>query len=252
MKRLGSFSVALPLLALGAAACGDNNAPGVPVKYKTFVMMADFETSASLNADPRWNGTFLGSADTSVGGTTTVADEFSAGWEALSPPHMNTDTMKQSVGGFHAHDNGEHTYWGTAWYADLRSNMYAVDLSSFSGLTLWAKSDGVAGTPIKIGLSDLGSYPSPKDVPNMNNPVPVCDMLDSRPVGGLGCYDDYSAKIYPDGQWRKFDLPFSSLTTGGWGILHAFDPSKIYAMKFSVLASTKYDVWIDDIAFYTR
>ena len=251
MKRLGSFSVALPLLALGATACGDNNDPGVPVKYKTFVMLADFEISASLNADPRWDGAFLGSADTSVGGTSPIPDEFGAGREPLSPPYMNPDTMKLSTAGYHAHDNGEHTYWGTAWYVDLR-NYRAVDLSSFSGLALWAKSDGVAGTPIKIGLSDRGSYPNPVDVGDVNNPVPVCDMTDSRPVGGLGCYDDYSAKIYPDGQWRKFDLPFSSLTTGGWGLVHAFDPSKIYAIKFSVLASTKYDVWIDDMALYSK
>jgi hypothetical protein len=262
MKRLGSFSVALPLLALGAAACGDNNAPGVPVKYTSFVMLADFEGisplgvaqgSADLNADPRWNGSFVGGGDTSAGGTSsTIPDEFSAGQAILSPPHMNTDTMMLSTYGYHAHDNGEHTFWGTAWVANLRSNQYAVDLSSFSGLVLWAKSDGVPGTTIKIGLADVGSFPSPMDVNDINNPVAVCDAADNRPIGGLGCYDDYSAKIYPDGQWRRFDIPFASLTTGGWGLIHAFDPSKIYAIKFSMLALAKYDVWIDDIALYTR
>jgi hypothetical protein len=253
MKRLGSFSVVLPLLALGAAACGDNNAPGAPVNYKAFAMLADFEMNDHLNPNPLWgDGAFVGGGDTSVGGTSPIPDKFSAAKEDLSPPRVNPDTMMLSKAGYHVHDDGEHSFWGTAWVVNLRPTMTAVDLSSFSGLVLWAKSDGLPGTTIKIGISDLGSFPTPVDANDPNKPIAVCDVTDSRPVGGLGCYDDYSARIYPDGQWRRFDIPFASLTTGGWGLIHAFDPSKLYAIKFSVLALVKYDVWIDDIAFYTR
>jgi hypothetical protein len=78
----------------------------------------------------------------------------------------------------------------------------------------------------------------------------LCDPNDNT-VGGKGCYDDFAAKIYPDGAWRRYDIPFSSLTTGGWGLLHQFDQSKVYRIKFSMLPETAYDVWIDDIVLYT-
>jgi hypothetical protein len=249
MKPLGSFGLALPLLALGAAACSDNNGPGNPVTYKKLTVLADFESGDVLNPDPRWSGVFEKSGDLAAGGNSPVPDAFSAQGEKLSPPRVSPDGMTVSTKAYHAHDDGEHTFWGTAWLCSLRNNR-AVNLSEYSGMFLWARSDGLAGTTVKIGLSDLGSEANAKD--EQMQPIAICDINDTRPTGGRGCYDDYSAKIYPDGQWRRYDIPFSSLTTGGWGYLHAFDPSMIFVLKFSVLPAVKYDVWIDDIVLYTR
>jgi hypothetical protein len=243
MKRLGSFAPALAVVAL-VAGCSDNNTPGAPVRYSKLTVLADFETGSGFNPAPDigWSGAFAPSGDSSAGGTMSMTpDKFVAKQEPLSAPRKNPDGS-MSVGAFHAHDDGEHVFWGTAWFAAL-NNYQPVDLSHYSGMVLWAKSDGYAGTTVKIGLSDRGSEP--------NDPTHVCDPNDNT-VGGKGCYDDYSAKFYPDGVWRQYDISFSSLTTGGWGLPHQFDPSKLFTMKFSMLPGVKYDIWIDDITFYTR
>jgi hypothetical protein len=91
----------------------------------------------------------------------------------------------------------------------------------------------------------------PERDPITGAPRGMCDTADTK-VGGRGCYDDYSIRIYPDGKWRRYDIPFSSLTTGGWGLTHPFDPTHIYSVKFSMLPATTYGVWVDDFGFYLK
>jgi hypothetical protein len=164
----------------------------------------------------------------------------------LNPSRLNPDIKAESKGALHATDNGGHTMWGTAWQASFQSNMSAVDLSEYTGISLWYRSDGLPVPTVKVALADYGSFPGVLDP---RTKLPICDMNDNT-VGGKGCYDDYSYKIYPDGAWRRIDIPFSQLTTGGYGLLHAFDPARLYALKFAMLPSVEYSVWIDDIAFY--
>jgi len=237
MNRLSLVRAALPLLLLAANGCSVDTTPAPEVPFAKLDMLIDFERNLNLSADPRWDGAFAASFDGSPNAVMT------ANAEELVPPRMNPDGTASPTA-LHAKADGNHTMWGTAWFAPLK-NSTAVDLSDYTGISLWARSDGWPIQTIKFALADYASYPNPSDI------TPICDMNDNT-VGGKGCYDDYSVKIYPDGEWRRYDIPFSQLTTGGWGLNHAFDPSRLYAIKFAMLPSIQYSEWIDDIALYRR
>jgi hypothetical protein len=236
MKRLGSLGAVLPFLALGATACGANTTPGGNPNYK-FTMLADFEKSTAFNqyeTPSLWNGGLSQDFDKSPV-PTGYKMKFELGAVENGAPG--------STSALHVADLGYYTLWGTVVYGDFQSAHKAVDMSKFKGISLWTRSAGASGFTIKIGLSDYGSFDQVMDYPQL------CDINDTT-VGGKGCYDDYSSKIYADGQWRRWDLPFSSMATGGWGLVHPFDETKIYRIKISMLPSTAYDLWFDDIAFY--
>jgi len=239
MKRLAKLGKALPLgVALGGAACGANADPGGDIKFRQLDLLSDFETGNGLLPGHAWSGTWQLGFDLTPGAKSAPTPSN----EVLTPPRKNPDGTT-SMHAYHVIEDGTHTLWGTAWLAWLNSQK-AIDVSSYTGLTLWARSDSPP-IAVKVGISDYGSYPTPADT------VALCDMNDNS-VGGIGCFDDYSIKIYPDTVWRRYDIPFSSLTTGGWGLNHAFDPRRVYAIKFSVLPQTKYSEWMDDIGFYLR
>jgi hypothetical protein len=184
---------------------------------------------------------------------TELAQHVSAG--VSDPPRINPDGT-ESHGTMHAVDAGLHTFWGSAWVAYLGESMTkSADLSEFTGMSLWMKSDGLPVPTVKVALPDYHSFPIaplPPGTPITSDTVlPGCDVADNS-VGGKGCYDDYAVKLYPDGQWRRYDIPFSALFTGGWGYPHQFDPSRVFAVKFAMLPEAKYDLWIDDIVLYVR
>jgi hypothetical protein len=247
MRQLANFASALSLLCLGVASCGDNAAPGGNFSFAKFDMLCDFETSTNLNPDPRWNGSFAPDMDKSDLGSATKAA--TAERKDLSPPHYNPDSKKDSTSALLAVAQGNNVLWGTAWYTYFRTSIEPVDLSEYTGILLWARADVEDGQPVptvKVAVPDYGSVAL-----GVNNPNYLCDMNDNT-VGGKGCFDDYSMKIYPDGQWRRYDLPFSQMTNGGWGLRHEFDPKRLYGIKFGMLPGVAYSIWIDDIALYRK
>jgi hypothetical protein len=161
----------------------------------------------------------------------------------LDPAHDTFDGYF-STQVLHVTSNGRQETWGSSWYATLKGGSMPFDASGYTGITFWARSDGPA-IAIKVAIVDLGSYPNPGDA------QPVCDLSDMT-VGGRACYDDYAIKIYADGDWRRYEIPFSTLATDGWGLAHAFDPTRLYQLKFSSGRGVPYSEWMDDIAFYTR
>jgi hypothetical protein len=229
---------------VGAAGCGDNATPGGAFQFAKFDMLCDFENGQNLNPDPRWNGSFAGDKDRSDLAAATI------GRKELTPPRLNPDTGANSRFALQAIADGKNVLWGTAWFAYFKSNIDPVDLSEYTGLVLWARADVKDGQPVptvKVALQDYGSVA----IPSVDNPNYLCDMNDNT-VGGKGCFDDYSMKIYPDGQWRRYDLPFSQMTNGGWGLRHEFDTKRLYGLKFGMLPGVQYSVWVDDIAFYRK
>ena len=247
MTRLANFASALSLLSIGAlcAGCGANTTPGADFTFAQFDMLCDFEHGLNLNTNPKWNGSFIPSSDKSDGAVFTIKVN------PLMPTRFNPDDQAQSANAMQALADGKNTLWGTAWLAYFQSNMGPVDLSEYTGITMWARADVAPGQPVptvKVALADYGSFPGATDP---TTKLPFCDMNDNT-VGGKGCFDDYALNIFPDSTWRRYDIPFSQLTNGGWGLLHAFDPARLYALKFGMLPSLIYSIWIDDIALYRR
>jgi hypothetical protein len=237
MKRLPSWSAWLPLLALAAAACGPNITPLGDDHFK-FTMLGDFESGQSFNPDPLWDGNFAHYTD---GSAMPKGYDMTFAFPMLSPPRIGPDGS-MSTRALHAAEEGRFTVWGTLVYADLNQKR-AVDLSRFVGFSIWARSAGQSGQTVKVAFADWGS-----SVDIAGAPV-LCDTVNA--TGPNACYDDYATKIYPDGEWRRYDIPFASLSTGGWGYPHPFDLHRVYRLKIALAASTAYDLWFDDAAFYT-
>lgn len=250
MKRLAKLGKAVALgVALGGVGCGANNDPGqmtnfagscdmpVSVGQTCFDMLADFETSFRVTSGHVWDANASWSADADL--SPTAKSKPQPIIAPIDPPRG------ASTHAFHVTEDGSHTQWGSVWLATLNSN-HALDLSRYTGLSFWARSDGPP-IAIKVAVADYGSFDNVSD-PDLKQ---LCDINDNT-VGGFGCYDDYAIKIYPDTVWRRYDIAFSSLTTGGWGLAHAFDPRRVYRLKFSVLPEVAYGEWMDDIGFYLR
>jgi hypothetical protein len=237
MKRFTSQCAWTSSLVLATASCGPNVTPLGDDPFE-FTMLSDFENGRVFNPNPLWEGGFSNDKDHSV-----VPDGYAMTFEfpTLSPPRANPDGT-ESTKALHAADDGRYTLWGTAVLADLKSQ-HAVDLSGFVGFSIWARSAGTPGVTVKVAFADYGSFDQVGDLPQL------CDPADTS--GPNSCFDDYAAKIYPDGVWRRYDIAFSSLATLGYGYRHAFDPTRVYRIKLAMLASTKYDLWFDDAAFYT-
>jgi hypothetical protein len=238
MKRFACLAAVSPFLAL-VTACGPNITPLGDDHFK-FTVLADFEDgSKNLTDSDLWSGAFSYANDPSP-----VPAGYAMTFEvaSVSPPRTNPDGS-ESTKALHAADEGLFTYWGTLVFADLR-NKLAVDLSGFSGFSIWARSAGKPGTTVKVAFADYGSFDQPGDLPTL------CDAVDTSSPNS--CYDDYAAKIYPDGAWRRYDVPFSSLTMGGYGYPHTFDLTRVYRIKLAMMGGTKYDLWFDDPAFYLK
>jgi hypothetical protein len=238
MKSFNARAAWLPFFVLGTSACGANVTPSADDHFE-LTTLADFEETMGLSPNPLWQGTFSNDKDHSM-----VPMGYAMTFEqaSLSPERTNPDGTV-STKALHAADEGLFMLWGTAVYADLK-NHKAVDLSAFTGFSIWARSVGPPGLTVKVGFADWLSFDQVADAPQM------CDLIDRG--DGQSCYDDYSAKIYPDGVWRRYDIAFSSLANGGWGYAHAFDQTKVYRIKFSLPPSTRYDLWLDDAAFFTK
>lgn len=238
MNRPSLLIVAIASVAGTAMGCSVDMTPAPDLKYAKFDMLCDFERGTNLNSALGFNSSFIASADKSPGGPTFMATS-----EELPVPRTNPDGTVSKFA-LHAHADGKNTMWGTAWQATFMSNASSVDLSDYTGISFWTKSEILPVPTVKFALVDAGSYAPPSG-------QLLCDPNDNRPVGN-GCYDDYSQKVYPDGEWRRNDIAFGSMTNGGWGLLHPFDLTQIFAIKFAMLPSTVYDLWIDDIYLYRR
>ena len=238
MKRFASFAAMSPLFVLATAACGANITPLDDDHFK-FTMLADFENGPNLSPNPLWEGNVTSDVDHSM---VPAGYKMTFEMPALSPPRTNPDGTV-STKALHVAEEGRYTLWGTVVLSDLH-NHFAVDLSSFVGISIWARSAGKPGQTVRVAFADHGSYDQ------VAGAAQLCDPLNGSSPDS--CFDDYGTKIYPDGVWRRYDVPFSQMTTGGWGYPHPFDVRRIYRLKIEMPASTIYDLWFDDAAFYTN
>ena len=68
---------------------------------------------------------------------------------------------------------------------------------------------------------------------------------------GTGCSDHYGKGIDITTEWAQYTVPFSVLSTDGWGVPApaAFDAAHVYSIEFHTAKSTVFDMLVDDIAF---
>jgi len=258
MKRLVSFGAAAPLAAaLATSSCGPSSASephvvtytnvcGPTVTSNCYVPLSDFESTAGLLPPFPSNGWGF---DGDASGAAFTPDVRVNGQVAMIADSIR-DNGVVSKNAYHITCFGDYTGWGTVWYVDFASvSTDGYDISPYTGISFWLRSDKGVST-VKMGIADYYTFDKGND-PSTGLPLGACDGTDTK-VGGIGCYDDYSTKIYVTQTWRRYDIPLATLTTGGWGYPHTFDTRHVYRLKFSMLPEVTYDIWMDDPYFWIR
>ncbi|HEX9298089.1 MAG TPA: hypothetical protein VF881_19750 [Polyangiaceae bacterium] len=262
MNRLAPFAAAVPLaIALATTSCGPSSADeratndfpahacGPTIAKGCYVPFADFENLANAGSPLPPFPNFGWTVDKDP---TPVQVPISSAFETINSPRDN--------GAVSTHDYrvicpSSYHGWGSAWFVDFaQAQSEGYDLSGYTHFSLWAKSNKGLAT-VKVGFADMYTLDKGSLIPNSRTgeyPSDIlCDPTDTR-VGALGCYDDYSMKIYLTQNWRRYDLALRTLTTGGWGYPHEFDLRHVYRLKFSMLPDVTYDVEMDDLSFWIK
>ncbi|WP_438030700.1 hypothetical protein [Sorangium sp. So ce233] len=118
--------------------------------------------------------------------------------------------------------------------ADEAGNESLYDASGFRGIAFWA-------------YAERGSY--------ARMIVDIADVQTWR-AGGIcgtnGLCDDHFRKIVAlTPCWKYYEVPFADLKQTGWGEkFEAVDVTRLWAIQFRYSAGQKFNVWVDDVAFY--
>lgn len=140
------------------------------------------------------------------------------------------------------------TDWG-AWMGfrlnEMGSAPRPYDASNSSGVTFWMKSN----VPVYLSLTIPAT-------------IPVADG-GTCPGGlaGVNCYNAPSISIAPpdDSQWVEYKVPYVALNqfgkvdaSGNFGFgSESFTPEALVGIQFAAPANAAFDVWVDDIRFYS-
>jgi len=143
---------------------------------------------------------------------------------------------KDSVYAMHYYGSG-FTNWGSGigfnFIDPQGGSSQPYDASMYQGIKFWAKIESGSSAAIRVVLPNSQTHPDGG----------LC---------GTNCWDHFGLDFTLTTTWQQYTLPFSSLTQQGWGTqFSVFDVSTIYDMEFRHSQNVSYNVWIDNIEFYS-
>lgn len=138
------------------------------------------------------------------------------------------------------------TSWGAGIGFDLNHPGAAprqpYDASQFAGIVFWARSlHPLPVPPLQVRILEPATVPLSEGG--------TCEA----PDGGLACGDSHSTSVVLTGEWKLYQLDFSSFKQVGWGVKvqpPELDPSALLAVQLAVESTPDFDYWIDDVSFY--
>ncbi len=138
------------------------------------------------------------------------------------------------------------TDWGAQMNVSLNDGA-PYDASAATGLRFWMKGNAAHVT---VSMETTATLPTTAGG--------TCD------ASAQSCYNAFYFPIAPDAEaWQQYDVPFAALrqpaaTANATGNLlpgsATFDPSQLVTIKFTVpggRATPPFEIWIDDLGFYT-
>jgi hypothetical protein len=144
------------------------------------------------------------------------------------------DGVRDTSHGLHVTATGYLQYAGLNVDLNNVSMKLTYDASAYAGITFWAKGSASA----------VGSF---MFLANTSATVPPAQ-------GGTctsNCNDVHGSAVALTSAWQQFFFPMCSLRQAGWGTQVAFDPSRIISLQFQGKGGCDFELWLDDIAFYT-
>jgi hypothetical protein len=180
----------------------------------------DSQLLMSSGRDGAW---FVIRDETSGAWTTPAAGAAFTMAENPQPRGMSERAAALSGGGF--------ADWGAALAFNFRASTPdsapPYDASAYSGISFYGRSlEGVLD--VRVTIPDASSHPSGG----------ICS--------GDTCYNHFHSNVSLSGVFKKYTIPFSSLTKDGDG---AFNQSIVFGVEFVVTGNNNFQFVIDDIAF---
>lgn len=133
------------------------------------------------------------------------------------------------------HHFGKTSSKSGAWGVNFGSNLGldgTIDVSNYVGVSFRAKSSPGVGHTVRFKLADINTHP------NMG----VCKT----------CWNHWGKDIQLTNDWKEYRVLFSGVQQApGWGDPRpqSLDPTRFYAIDFSIDAGQTFDIWVDDIYF---
>jgi hypothetical protein len=142
------------------------------------------------------------------------------------------------------------TIWGAAMGFNLNqmgSTIVPYDASATQGVKFWMKSN----VPVYV------NFPIPATL-SLAEPAGTC--VDSAGEWNCDNLFGFPISVPTPGEWVEYDVPYAALTqeTYRWDSEGnpiygnaTFDPTQLVNIQFNVRGDETFDVWIDDIRFYS-
>jgi hypothetical protein len=126
------------------------------------------------------------------------------------------------------------TTWGAGMGVGLGQ---PYDAAAYEGVSFWAKGQLDTTNLLRV------SFPN-KDTD------PKGQACADRTDGTERCHDHFGAQFRLSPSWRKVTLHFAHLRQRGWGHrAPEFDRQTLYGIHFELPIGTKFELWVDELAF---
>jgi hypothetical protein len=142
------------------------------------------------------------------------------------------------------------TYWGAGMGVGLATDggqECLHDLSAYAGVSLWVR--GHVEPTSESGVD--------RDEGVVRLMFVEADVTPQEEGGGCkgdagGCWDSHRVRFEPNACWQLVSFDFSEFEQDGWGQDGGeLDLDELFRMNIEVAAYNDWELWIDDISFYT-
>ncbi|XXX78786.1 hypothetical protein WMF30_08415 [Sorangium sp. So ce134] len=212
--------------------CGEPPA-GEPLDLSLLDDMEDGDGAIiSLNdaENPRRGAWFVGNDGL---GTQKPAKNETFFMTPIEPPRGN------SLSAVYSEADDKFTDWGALFGFRLNNNKTETnpgvyDASEFRGITFFARADSGPSTKVLVDVVDVQTWSGGG----------IC-------VNNGQCDDHFTKIVTLTPCWTQYKVAFAELKQSGWGqAFEAVDLTKLWGIQFRFGARTRFNIWIDDVAFY--
>ncbi len=130
------------------------------------------------------------------------------------------------------------TTWGVVLGTGLNDALglnCPYDASAYGGISFYAKGSG----QIRFAVAESAIYPTSLGGTCVS-PTPA----------DADCFNAHGKLITLTADWTQYEIPWSELAQGNWGVRAAFDPKTIMLIEFAATNEQQpFDFWVDELQF---
>lgn len=261
----GMLNLPNPLLDTCSALGGMGGVPSVGDADGP-LLIDDFEDGNNRIWGNGLSGRWESHNDGTEGGTQSPLGGFhfpESTWTdgAFDTGRTDTNSLHMTGNGFDTWGSGQSVYFAQ----DGEGLACLFDATEYAGVTFWAR-----GSVTLVNETDPFEQPKPVEHNKVRVKVVDLDVIANggdelepgATAGGrcdqekFSCWDSPLSRIQPADCWQKYVLPFDDMEADEWSKwkgegITTLDSDEIFQLVFEVSELQNYELWFDDIEFYT-